>query len=320
MGTWVLPGCHAAPSAKAPTVETQKGTSTATQPQVVEYFETGQNQVTVPNALNLFAQLLGGQLGNAQAISDGSQPSSSLSRRTHVWLGVQLAEPKEDEPGVLVTGVVANSPAAKVGIRAQDRIILVDGDSVAAPAELIAIVQPRPEGSHAVVSVARDNKIIPFDVTLELVASPSQLLRDQLVGKPAPAWVGVMPPPGQVAPTVEQYRGKPLLLTFWGPECPLCPQVLATANQWHTQYSKKLNVVGIAPIPTGTLQAEVKRLGIRYTNLSDLVGLISLAYGAFKAPQLVLIDANGVIRDLCVGSSAVDISNVQKTLESMLGD
>jgi peroxiredoxin len=224
-----------------------------------------------------------------------------------------------DEPGVLVTGVVANSPASKAGLAANDVIVLVDGEPIHAPIDVSVVVQRKPVGTHVIVSGVRGNQFRQFDATLEAVAPPSQLLRNQLVGKSAPPWVGIAAAPNQPVPTLDQYRGRPLVLMFWRPECGQCPKVVAAANQWHVQHRGRLHVLGVASIAPSAIAAESTRLGVGYPSISDPQGLVALGYGAINVPLCTLIDATGVIRDVFLGAGAEDIGHMQRTIASLLG-
>jgi serine protease DegS len=65
---------------------------------------------------------------------------------TRGWLGIEVGA--EDDPsqlnrrqlGVLVAGVMPKGPAAESGLRVNDRILAIDGQTVATAADLIAEV------------------------------------------------------------------------------------------------------------------------------------------------------------------------------------
>jgi len=70
------------------------------------------------------------------------------------FLGVQLAEVGKDK-GLMVEGVLANSPAATAGVVAGDRIVAVQGKEVATPAEAMAILAKVAAGQQVSFIVQR---------------------------------------------------------------------------------------------------------------------------------------------------------------------
>ena len=54
-----------------------------------------------------------------------------ISTGEYGGIGSYIQERKGDKPGVYISGPYKNSPAAKAGVRSGDRIVMIDGDSVA---------------------------------------------------------------------------------------------------------------------------------------------------------------------------------------------
>lgn len=112
-------------------------------------------------------------------------------RVVHPYLGVQiatltpeLAKRNNSDPngavqlpevnGVLVVGVVPNSPAANSGLRRGDVITQVDGQAVASSEQLQNLVDRTPLGQSLRLTVKRANSTQQISVrTAELQASPS---------------------------------------------------------------------------------------------------------------------------------------------------
>ena len=98
------------------------------------------------------------------------------------FLGVRT---KEDKGKLLVEDIVANSPAAKAGIRKGDLIATMDGQPVNDPNDLLEIVGARSVGDELAIQVQREGKTL--DLKLKLAARPPDADRP-----PAP-------PPSQIA-------------------------------------------------------------------------------------------------------------------------
>ena len=95
--------------------------------------------------------------------SDGGPAGMWAARRG--FLGVQMLEltpelrehfrvPKD--AGVLVSRVVADSPAAKAGLRAGDIITAVEGNRVDSPSEVARAVRDRKDGESVRIDYSRD--------------------------------------------------------------------------------------------------------------------------------------------------------------------
>ncbi len=70
------------------------------------------------------------------------------------------------DPGVRVTRVVENSPAALAGLRAGDVVLALDGEAVDDPAALDALVARRRGGEQVTLSVRRGDTV--YDARIEL--------------------------------------------------------------------------------------------------------------------------------------------------------
>jgi serine protease Do len=159
---------------------------------------------------------LGRRLGRSYSFSlpEGSREMSFGINWGRPKLGVQLVETTpelrehlgggEDE-GVLVSMVLAGTPAARAGIAVGDLIISVDGDPVAAVDELRAALDDK-EGKTFVVQVIRDHRRLSLEVTITepedfRPTGPQASLRG-----PAPR---VVPPPHPPTPTVRPIAPAP---------------------------------------------------------------------------------------------------------------
>ncbi len=79
------------------------------------------------------------------------------------WLGIRLA-PQEGGEGMVVTRVVADSPAARAGFQRDDVVLLIGGVSWAEDA-VENLAQRRP-GEVVVVTIQRDEEMLELSVTL----------------------------------------------------------------------------------------------------------------------------------------------------------
>ena len=116
-------------------------------------------------------------IGFAIPVSTARQVLDSIikdGRVTRGWIGVEpnelsaeLAETFgiQPVPGVIITGVLQNGPAAQAGIRPGDVIIQVAGQAVHSVPELLSRVSGLPPGQPAPFSLLRQGKTLQTEVT-----------------------------------------------------------------------------------------------------------------------------------------------------------
>ena len=121
-------------------------------------------------------------------------PSAAREEADYAWLGVVLGDPRaqvEGSPeqpaprGVPITGVVESGPAAKAGLRAQDRIVAVDSVAVSSARELQRMVREMDPGRWVSLTVERGDDELSFDARLTEHPTKGENLRVRL------AWIGV---------------------------------------------------------------------------------------------------------------------------------
>jgi len=101
------------------------------------------------------------------------------------WLGVgiqsltprlaaQLAVPN-DTQGVLVSGIVHGTPAAKAGLEAGDVILEIDGDKTSSPGQLRNTIAMKGGGAEVRIKVIREGKSRSFAVKLGELEDKAQV-------------------------------------------------------------------------------------------------------------------------------------------------
>ena len=107
--------------------------------------------------------------------------------------------------------------------------------------------------------------------------------------------------------SVQDFRGKPLIVVVWGSWCPPCraeaPQVIAAAQE----LGDRAQVVGINTRDASQVapQAFVRRIGIDYPSFFSPGGEALLAFpgvlGPRTIPAFVVLDAGGRIAASIIG-------------------
>jgi putative serine protease PepD len=95
----------------------------------------------------------------------------ATGKATHAWLGVKLGDNAVSVDGAqhraaIVGEVVADSPAQKAELKANDAIIAIDGENVNGSESLTAQIRERKPGTKVTLTLVRDGKKVEVPVTL----------------------------------------------------------------------------------------------------------------------------------------------------------
>ncbi len=124
------------------------------------------------------------------------------------WMGVLLQSSRAAQTeldgevaGVLVTGVIEDSPAADVGLRAQDRILSVDGIPVTGVSELMARLRAKEPDAWVSLEVDRGGR--DRDMRMRLGERPERDSRVEM----RRGWIGVTAI--ELPPALREHFGAP---------------------------------------------------------------------------------------------------------------
>ena len=146
-----------------------------------------------------------------------------------------------------------------------------------------------------------------------------ELTRIALLDKPAPLWSGLVPVQGAKSPELAEYRGKVVVLEFFASWCAACRAMTPTVNRWDRRYSGQgLEILGVIAEPVSQALEATKRFGMTYSVASDPSGNTVRAYRAYAVPTLLLLDREGVVRDVVVGFDAVGIRRFEKKMKQLV--
>ncbi len=228
-------------------------------------------------------------------------PARAQIGQARPWMGIEI---EQGTRGVRIKNVREKTPAQAAGLLAGDEVLTLDGRAVKTPGELIACVQEKGVGVQVALRVLRGKA--ELDVKLALAARPdeAQLLREHLIGKPAPAFVAEKLA-GPHAAALGDLKGQVVVVEFWATWCGPCRSTLPTLSAWQKKYGDQgLRVVGISAEAKDALDEFLaKQKGkIGYTVGRDDGGKVSGAYGVPAIPTLIVIDRAGTVRFAEVGA------------------
>jgi thiol-disulfide isomerase/thioredoxin len=235
------------------------------------------------------------------------------------WLGVSLHEPT---PGrVHVRDVLLGSPAEAAGLRAGDVILRVGSAQPRDAREVVQAVSSHRAGEHIAVEVERGGKQVSVRVRLAPVPSGEQLLRMQHVGRAAPELQGLRTSIGTRGPTLADFRGRVIVLDFWASWCTACRLTSDHLNRWHERYAAQgLAVLGVAAEEPEAVAHGTRRFRIHYPTFADPRTQTSATYHVGELPAVVIIDRNGVVRDVATGFDAGRLRELEALLGRLLNE
>lgn len=120
--------------------------------------------------------------------------------------------------------------------------------------------------------------------------------------------------------SLDKFRGKPLLVTFWATTCPGCvaeiPHLVRLHNELH---DRGLNILAVAMAydPPEQVRFMARQRGIPYTIALDTDGTVARAFGDVKlTPTTFLIDPKGRIVQQKLGE--FDVEKIHQRIVEML--
>jgi thiol-disulfide isomerase/thioredoxin len=140
--------------------------------------------------------------------------------------------------------------------------------------------------------------------------------RADLVGKAAAGWE-LQGLDGKTH-TLTEYRGKVVVLDFWYRGCGWCIKAMPQLNALADQFEGR--PVAVLGMNTDRNEADAKfvidAMGLKYATLR--AEGIPEKYGVQGFPTLIVIDPEGMVRDMHVGYAPTLQTDVAKTIESLL--
>jgi cytochrome c biogenesis protein CcmG/thiol:disulfide interchange protein DsbE len=104
------------------------------------------------------------------------------------------------------------------------------------------------------------------------------------------------------------YRGRPVILNFWGPSCQPCRDEFPLFKaELAAHATDGLAVVGIlTDDPVAPARDFIATYGATWPTVEDPTGAIKAAYRVIARPQSYFIDRDGILRQIQVGQVTSD--------------
>ena len=157
-------------------------------------------------------------------------------------------------------------------------------------------------------------------VALLLFWTPLGLAKAQplaRVGQPAPELRARMLDSDRPV-TLEQERGRVVLLVFVATWCAACRQLAPVLDRWEDEYRDEgLAIIATSHEPRARIRRHLRRSPSR-TRWVQCTGRSAIRYGADALPTAVLIDREGIVRGTFRGAGADTVAEMRAAVERWL--
>lgn len=104
--------------------------------------------------------------------------------------------------------------------------------------------------------------------------------------------------------SLDQLRGKPVLLNFWATWCPPCIEEMPSLVQLQKKMGDKVVILAVSEdADDNAYQQFVRDHNIDLLTVRDPKNSANTLYGTFKFPETYVIDKDGVIRRKFIGAA-----------------
>jgi len=121
--------------------------------------------------------------------------------------------------------------------------------------------------------------------------------------------------------TLEDLRGKVVLLDFWGTWCPPCVESVPELRNLHKRYSKEPNFV-IIGISSDSDEEEWREFTVKnkmiWPQYRDKDHRILRAFGIRAFPTYILIDHEGIVRFSSIGAGWLRAANLEDAVHKQI--
>jgi thiol-disulfide isomerase/thioredoxin len=158
--------------------------------------------------------------------------------------------------------------------------------------------------------------IIQAIVLSSCVRPPSESESTIQIGSSAPKFT-LRDLSGQMV-SLDQYRGKVVMLDFWATWCGPCRISMPKFEELQKEYPSALVLLAInVQEPAQTVRDYVKEQSIGSRVLLDEEGSVAQAYGTIGIPMEVLIDKQGIVRHIQSGFNQALIAHLRAQIEAL---
>lgn len=213
------------------------------------------------------------------------------------WLGIAIEKGKK---GVLIKGVMPDTPAEKAGFKVGDEVLSIDKQPVNDPQQLISVVQSSGIGQTVAVEIQRGKNKFTKKLTLVMRPDELKIIRDKFVGKPAKPF-NLELVHGEGPASSEKLKGKVVILEFWATWCPACRATHKSLSEFAAK-NQGVAVIAVSDEEVEALKAYAAEIKPNFSIARDGDGKIQAEWMASAIPMIVVIDQKGQVAGVTVGA------------------
>jgi len=136
------------------------------------------------------------------------------------------------------------------------------------------------------------------------------------VGQPAPYFK--LPALDGREISLEEFKGKIVLLDFWATWCTPCRMTMPVVEKLSKEYSDDMVLLAVNMQETkDVVERYAFEQAINSQVLLDKEGEVSVTYGAYAIPMQFLIDRSGIVRHIQTGYGPNMASQMRAHIESL---
>ena len=137
------------------------------------------------------------------------------------------------------------------------------------------------------------------------------------VGRAAPSFK--LPDLSGQEVSLEQYRGRVVMLDFWATWCGPCRMTMPVLESIQKEYANNLVLLAVnIQEPKDEVRNFVRVQSIRSRVLLDEEGSVGATYGADSIPLQVLIDKRGIVRLVQAGFGPSTASHLRSEIQKLV--
>ena len=136
------------------------------------------------------------------------------------------------------------------------------------------------------------------------------------IGRPAPAFK--LPDLKGQEISLDQYKGKVVMLDFWATWCGPCRMTMPLLEKLQKEYPNNMVLLAInLEESRDTVRDYIRQQGLNSHVLLDEKGSLGEVYGTEAIPMQVLIDKEGIVRDIKTGFSPTMAGQLRAEIERL---
>ena len=200
----------------------------------------------------------------------------------------------------VIFSIQPGGPAEQAGLKKGDEIIAVDGKPVASGGGSLLTTT---RAAQATLRIRRGSK--ELEVTVQR-ASMERIYNLPPRGKPAPSFA--LPDTSGMMVSLQEFKGRPVIVTFWATWCGPCVAESDVFNKLARKY-ERLVILGLdVDDKPDALQQFLQKRPLSYTVLKagKIDGPVATSYGVTGLPLTVVIAANGLVDFVAAGDVPED--------------